>query len=184
VGIDGAMITIGIDIGLTGAIGATDSRGTASVRDMPTIPDGKPRKVIRSGKASTVQPLRIDGRALLLLVRELVPPGAVAQIVFEDVRARPQGNDDSHGNSMHSQGSLMRSRGIVEAVADITRFPVHAVQPQTWTRHFGLLKTKKGSSLEKARALFPSVAGDLKRVKDHNRAESLLIAHYGAQVLA
>ena len=35
------MIVIGIDIGLTGALAAVDSRGTATVRDIPTFPDGQ-----------------------------------------------------------------------------------------------------------------------------------------------
>ena len=163
------MITIGIDIGLTGAIAAVDSR-SAVVHDLPTVPDGKVR--------------RIDGRALHRLLRELVPIGCAATVLFEDVRARPQGNAGSHGNTMHSQGSMMRSRGIVEAVVDITRLEAQVVQPQTWKRHYGLLKTEKGASLERARTLFPAIAHDLKRVKDHNRAEALLIAQYGQASLA
>lgn len=159
------MITIGIDIGLTGALAAVDARGTAQVRDIPTVEDGKGR--------------RIDGRALLLTLREFVPIGEPALILFEDVRARPAGNAGAHGNTMHSQGSMMRSRGIVEAVLDITRLERKVVQPQTWKRHYGLLKTEKGASLDRARTLFPAIAHDLKRVKDHNRAEALLIAQYG-----
>ncbi len=164
------MITIGIDIGLTGAVAAVDGRGTAAVRDLPTTPDGKGR--------------RIDGRGLLLLIREFVPIGEAALLIFEDVRARPAGNGGSHGNSMHSQGSLMRSRGIVEGVADITRLQVQVVQPQTWKRHFGLLKQPKEASAAAARERFPLVVDQLKRVKDHNRAEALLIAAYAQEVAA
>lgn len=163
------MITIGIDIGLTGALAAVDAKGSGQVRDIPTVEDGKGR--------------RIDGRALLMRLREFVPIGEPALILFEDVRARPQGNAGAHGNSMHSQGSMMRSRGIIEGVIDITRLDCKVVQPQTWKRHYGLLKTEKGASLEKARAMFPAIQHDLKRVKDHNRAEALLIAQYG-QALA
>ena len=38
-------------------------------------------------------------------------------------------------------------------------------------------KAKKDASLSRARMLFPTA--DLDRAKDHNRAEALLIAHYG-----
>jgi crossover junction endodeoxyribonuclease RuvC len=162
------VIVIGIDIGLTGAVAAVDSRGTASVRDLPTTPDGKGR--------------RVDGRGLLLLIREFVPIGEAALIVFEDVRARPMGNGGREGNTMHSQGSMMRSRGIVEGVADITRLDVRVVQPQTWKRHFGLIGKPKAASADTARGLFPLLAGELKRVKDHNRAESLLLAKWGQGV--
>lgn len=158
------MIALAIDIGLTGALAAVDSYGTARVQDLPTVPDGKTR--------------RLDGRALIVAIRGFVPPGEPAMLVFEDVRARPQGNGGGHGNTMHSQASLMRSRGIVEAVADIARVEMVTVQPATWKRHFGLLKTEKGASREKAVALYPGLAGDLKRVKDHNRAEAVLLAHW------
>lgn len=158
------MITIGIDIGLTGALGAVDSRGSCAVRDIPTKPDGTGR--------------RIDGRALLTLLREFVPAGEKAIAVIEDVRPRPQGNGGAFGNTMHSQGSLMGSRRAIEATCDIAGIDVHVVQPQTWKAWYGLLKSEKGASLAKARVLFPDIGHELTRVKDHNRAESLLIAHF------
>lgn len=162
-------VIIGIDIGLTGAIGAVDSRGTAYVRDLAAIPDGKGR--------------RLCGRSLLMAVRELVPIGEPALVVFEDVKPRSMGNAGFATNSMHSQGSMMRSRGIVEGVVDITRLQFRAVQPQTWKRHFGLIGKPKDASLELARALFPLQAAQLKRQKDHNRAEAMLLARWAQEVL-
>lgn len=188
------MIVIGIDIGLTGAVAAVDSRGTATVRDIPLIPDGKPRQRVnkKTGKKSEQQSYRIDGRALIFAIREIVPIGHPALVVFEDVHARSIGSGGRATNSMGSQGSMMRSRGIVEGVIDITRLECKAVQPQTWKRHFGLLlkreegeedsdfdRRKKAASMDTARGLFPAIGHDLKRVKDHNRAEALLLAQFG-----
>lgn len=159
------MIALAIDIGLTGALAAVDSYGTARVVDLPTVPDGKTR--------------RLDGRALIVALREFWPlNGSDAMLVFEDVRPRPMGNGNGHGNTMHSQGSLMRSRGAIEAACDIARVPMVTVQPATWKRHLGLLKSEKGASREKALALYPALADRLKRVKDHNRAEAVLLAHW------
>jgi hypothetical protein len=182
------VIVIGIDIGLTGAVSAVDSR-SAVIRDMPTIAEGKPRYRVskKTGKKSTVQKRRIDGRALLVLIRELVPIGESAVLVFEDVSARAAGNGGADGdtsNSMRSQGSMMQSKGIVQAVGDITRLRIEAIQPQAWKRHFGLLKAKKEASLKLARDLYPTRAHELTRVKDHNRAEALLIARYGSEKFA
>ena len=55
-------------------------------------------------------------------------------------------------------------------------FPLHVVRPQDWKRYFSLPKEK-----EHARALAISYypQAPLARVKDHNRAEALLIARYG-----
>lgn len=161
------MIVIGVDIGLTGALAANDSRGSLTVEDIPTIEQA------HGGK-------RICGRGLILLIRQFVPPGESAVVVIEDVRPRAGGNGGRAGtNSMHSQGSMMRSRGIVEAVVDVARLDLKVVQPQTWKRHFGLIGKDKADSRAIAQSLFPVQAGMFKRVKDHNRAEAALIAHFG-----
>lgn len=184
------MIAIGIDIGLTGAVAAIDHNGRAAVHDLPVVLDGELRTRRSNDKRRAAQRLRLDGRGLLHLLRELVPAGEAGVVVIEDVRARPAGNGGAHGNTMHSQGSLMRSRGIVEGVLDVLgAAQVQVVQPQTWKRHFGLLRKKgqedagKDRSRDKARALYPGACPLLARVKDHNRAEALLLAHYGLHTL-
>jgi hypothetical protein len=74
----------------------------------------------------------------------------------------------------------------------VLRFKPRMVSPQTWQAHYGL-KGKKAVKREPgempqaiviARTLYPEVAHWLSRVKDHNRAESLLIAHHGMQEFA
>lgn len=161
------MVVIGLDVGLTGAIAAiTEDRG-ARVYDLPTTPAGGTHR-------------RLDGRALILLLRELVPPDMAAVAYMEDIQPRPMGNGGLHGNTMHSQGSLMRSRGIIEAVFDVARVKLETVRPQAWKRHYALIRSAKDESLHVARRLYPESAGDLARKRDHNRAEAILIAHYGA----
>lgn len=158
-------IFVGIDIGLTGAISALDPNGRATVADLP---------VVESDAGN-----RIDGRALLNLVREFVPAGAVCTFVIEDVRPRPQGNGNKAGNTMHSQGSLMRSRGNIEAVCDIAGGPVVWVHPQKWKRHFGLIGADKEASRLMAHRMMPGMKPALTRKKDQNRAEALLLAYWG-----
>lgn len=166
------MIALAIDIGLTGALAAVNSYGAAQVMDLPTMPAGKTR--------------RIDGLALIVALRSICPlDGSQAMLLIEDIQARPQGNGGAHGNTMHSQGSLMRSRGIVEAVADIARIEIVTVLPQTWKAHFGLTR-KKGEKPEAVKergrqlalTLYPSLAADLKLKKHHNRADAVLLAHW------
>lgn len=161
------MISIGIDIGVSGALAVVDDRGKSSVHDLPTVPDGDKK--------------RLDGRGLILLLRQLVPVNETAVVVFEDVRPRP---NPTRGTSIVTEGSLMRSRGIVECAIDIARLQVKVVQPQTWKRYYALIGKDKPVSREKAITLYPAAAPDLKRVKDHNRAEALLIAHWGLRTLA
>jgi hypothetical protein len=162
-------VVLGIDIGLSGAIAAVGKDMPARIEDLPTVADGKKGR-------------RLCGRGLILLLRELVPADGAAVAFIEDVRPRPEGNRGKHGNTMHSQGSMMRSRGTVEAALDIARIRVEVVQPQTWKRYLALLKSQKNASLVMARRLYPGSVDRLARVKDHNRAEAVLIAHYGARV--
>ena len=71
------------------------------------------------------------------------------------------------------------------------RFPCALVEPRAWQRFVGLAGKGKESrergalpaAVLTARELYPAAAHDLQRVKDHNRAEALLIAHYGARTL-
>jgi crossover junction endodeoxyribonuclease RuvC len=159
------MVVIGIDLGLTGAVGFVGAQ-SCSVADLP-IADGALGK-------------RIEGRGLSnLLLGHEATQGTNLLAVFEDVQPRPMGNSNKHGNTMYSQGSLMRSRGTVEGVLAVLGIPWVLVQPQAWKDWYGLLKADKKTGLAKARQMFPDVAHQLTRVSmDHNRADALLIAHY------
>lgn len=159
-------IVIGIDIGLTGAVAFVDHRGCV-IADLPAPVDKQ-----------------LEGRPLLDLLRSQVPAGMTAMAIIEAIRARPMGNGGAHGNSMHSQGSLMHSLGVVQAVLSIAGIRCHKVEPQTWKRHYGLIKAKKEAALPIARSLYPGSLPMLTRLKDHNRADAVLIAHYGHKVLA
>uniref|UniRef100_A0A6M3IGY2 Uncharacterized protein n=2 Tax=viral metagenome TaxID=1070528 RepID=A0A6M3IGY2_9ZZZZ len=66
---------------------------------------------------------------------------------------------------------------------DIAGIPYQRIRPAKWKKAVcdgGARRGKDGKeySLELARRLFPSVSEELKRKKDHNRAEALLIALY------
>ena len=80
-------------------------------------------------------------------------------------------------NAVQTQGSLMRTLGAIEAVVECLRWRVVPIEPQTWKRWYGI-GADKGKALEAARKLYPACP-DLARAKDHNRAEALLLAHYG-----
>ena len=162
-------VVLGIDIGVTGAISAVDSYGSAQIADIPTLGIAGKRMVRR----------RIDARGLLALVRHFVPPGQQAMAIIEDIHTMP-----GAGNSPQSQGSLMHSLGVVQTVLEIARLEITSVSPQAWKRHFGLIGKEKRDALGVARTLYPLQGHMLKRVKDHNRADSLLLAHWGIGELA
>lgn len=160
------MRFIGIDLGLSGAAGMID--GTTrdmSVAPLPTVESDAGR--------------RLHGRELLTMLRAWVPADEVCLATVEDVRPRPQGNGGAHGNTMFSQGSLMRSRGIAEAVLDILGARVIWVAPQKWKKEYGLIGEGKNQSRAVAARMFPGLAAAFARVKDDGNAEAMLLAYYG-----
>jgi crossover junction endodeoxyribonuclease RuvC len=156
---------IGIDLGLTGGAAMIDG----ATRDMAVT--ALPTTDSEAGR-------RLQGRELLAILRGWVPAGEPCFVTIEDIRPRP-GDRGGHGNTMHSQGSLMRSRGIVEAVTDIMPAQVLWVWPAKWKKQYGLIGQDKNASRATAARMFPALAHAFARVKDDGLAEAMLLAYYG-----
>lgn len=159
---------VGIDPGVSGAV-AVVSPTHCDVEDIPTI--------AIEGSGRTVR--KIDGLGLARLLRRFVPAGEACIVVLEDVHVMPSNKSGSAANT-----SLLHSKGVIEGVLAVLRMETALVNSRKWKGIYGLDADKK-ASLEKARALYPSLAkSHLARVADHNRAEGLLLAHYGKVKLA
>jgi len=166
------MIIIGIDPGLTGACAVLDHLGVRAVFDLPTmpVPGAGPKALVKR---------KIDGRALCQLLLKHCPASeGKPTAVLEKVNTMGGAN-----NAVQTQGSLMRSLGAIESVLECLNYPLQYVAPQSWKRSFNLGR-EKSESLDAARRLYPAAAGDLSRQKDHNRAEAVLLAHWGRGELA
>jgi hypothetical protein len=166
------MVLIGIDIGLTGAVSAIKPNGDVEIWDVVRSPNDKARLCAKSmtAKLAEFHAFSDDGKV---------------ELVVENVRARAFGNGGKEKtNSMHSQASMIGSRRIVEAACDMLGLQPRFIEPQTWKKFYGLIGKDKNESRRVAAALYPAVAPLLQRVKDDNRAEALLLAHWGLRRLA
>ena len=170
------LIVVGIDPGLTGALAFIKPEAVA-LEDMPTIQlpgDGLVKR-------------RVDGKALAELVRRHCPVGEAVAVFCEAV-----GTMGGRNNAVQTQGSLLRSLGAIEAVFDMLRWPCTPVLPQAWQGFYKLrgkrtetrAKGELPAAMKIARELYPRAADSIARVKDHNRAEALLVAHYGMRMVA
>lgn len=158
---------IAIDPGVDGAIACVSRTGTqivgAQVWDLPTW-----KHSICQRQACETW---IDCEALRDLI---MAAGDVSLILIERVIWVTQTRT---GVTRDSPQSLMTSYinyGRLSAVC-----PGHAeVEPSVWKRQVGVTKDKR-TSLALASAMYPSLAQThLWRLKDHNRAEALLLADY------
>lgn len=157
------MLYIGIDPGLTGAISLLDSDGLLECADIPTCGNG-----VESGSMKRW----VDVAGLRRLVgdwshrHQFASRGVIAGI------ERPIAMPNLPAQTIASQFDTF---GVLRAVMEPRAREVECLSPQTWKRFFGI-----GSDKEKARAtalaLYPQAP--VKRKLDHNRAESILVAHY------
>lgn len=165
------MIVIAIDPGLSGACSVFDHNGLKVVFDLPTM------KIPGVGPKAMVQK-KLDGRAFLDALRQHWPATEKACAVIEAV-----GTMGGANNAVQTQGSLLRTLGAIESVLECLRAPLTYAYPQTWKGFYGLIdsnlkdRERKAKAMECARRLYPDCT-DLARVKDHNRAEAILIGHW------
>lgn len=158
------MIILGIDPGATGAAAYFDNGTLIEVIDIPFVQEGS-RKTKK----------RIDILGIVgLIKRFLVLAGTSNLCVYlEWAQAMPQ-------QGVSSVFNYGRTSGIIEGVlAGLGICAVKKIVPARWKRQLGLLGNglPKHADLQKARALYPQA--DLRLAKHHNRADAILIGHYG-----
>lgn len=144
----------GIDPGVAGAIALIDTdEAKVEVVDLP------------SG------PLGVDPVAL----QEQLKAWGVRSVTLEDNRA--VGSNGSLANF-----SMGRCVGLIAATVLLSDCALRRVKPQEWQQATGLSNVKAAERKEahrfRAMELFPELRDELKRKRDHNRADALLITEY------
>lgn len=154
-------VYVGIDPGATGAV-AVFADGRWSVADAPVI-DKKFGKRTRKQLDPTLAYYQLRGLGV-----------DFARVFVEKQQAMP-------GQGVSGVFSLGRNYGIWLAVIAACGFPVTEVTPRKWKNKMvnGIGDNKKEASRQRALQLFPYLADQLARKKDHGRAEALLLGEYG-----
>ena len=126
---------------------------------------------------------RVDCRALARGLRTLYQADESLLVCMEEVGIMGAGL-----NAIQSVGSLCGTACLILGALDIIGITPRTVSPSIWKKHFGLKRVKeekesawKARHCALAKKLYPSAPITL--AKHHNRAESLLIAHYGRSLL-
>jgi len=162
-----SLVTIGIDPGLTGAIGVLVDGEFGEVFDMPTEAKAKKGNQVDCAALVAIAAdlnARYCTKARVRVVVEKVSAGGPA------MRGRQQG--------IASAFSFGDSFGCCRFFAAL--FPsasIDFVTPASWKAEMKL-NARKAYSLTKARRMFPSARTKLARVKDDGRAEALLLSRW------
>lgn len=158
---------IGIDPGLTGAMSVLVDGELVAVHDLPTFEVGVG---VRGSATKRKKRRKIDINGLMALLK----PHQDADCAWlEEVSAMP----GMHVVSMFNFG---KTAGMIEACVINSKIPLNFVRPNIWKKALGV-PADKDSCRVRASELLPGGYPHWQRKKDHNRAESALIAHYGAQ---
>ena len=162
------MIIIGIDPGISGAICFIKNGKIIDVVEMPSMAEGKKNKRQVNGAEVT----NIFKKAIntnLEIADGL--DGDEVKVVIEHVTAMP-------GQGVTSMFNFGQSFGVIKGICSAMQLPIHFVRPAKWKKYFNLIKTTKDASRSRAIEVFPKVSDKLKRKKDSNKADAILIASY------
>ena len=153
------MITIGIDIGFTGAIAFFGSDGKPdNVMDMPCLKVGKKTE--------------LDTSAIYAALQHL--PLLDAHVFVEKAQSMP-------GQGIASTGRYLIGYGMIIGILVGLRIPHTLVHPRTWkAKMMRDMEKEKQASVLRCQQLYPEFAAKyLKLKKHHGRADSLLLSHFG-----
>lgn len=153
---------VGIDPGLSGAIALLNPlTRSVDLFDMPLV----------ASKAG--QPVTdIHNLARLLFPKEETGPQIV---ILEQVHAMPK-------QGVSSTFRFGQNYGAIQMAVAGHGYDVRDVTPNAWKKYFRLNsdgEASRGLAIQR----FPEMAEQLKRKKDHNRAEAILLALYGLEVI-
>ncbi len=155
------MLIIGIDPGITGAICFFENGEVKDVIDMPTMAEGKKNK------------RQINGRQIFneITSRIKIYNSKYINVVVEQVSAMP-------GQGVTSMFNFGQSFGVIKGICAAMQLPIFFIRPAKWKKHFDLINSQKDSSRTKAIQMFPKISSLLKRKKDANKADAILIASF------
>lgn len=177
------MKVLGVDPGLSGAIALIEDAKFANVTDLPTMARGKPirrqRRNPKEGEPKTrlVQLNELNAAALVEIISMWEPDHAVIE------RAQPMQKPGEARQSLSAIGHYMEAYGVIKGVLAALSIPYTVIGAAQWKKRANLTGIPPKEAKETARMLairlFPQAASHLVRKKDHNRAESILLARFG-----
>ena len=155
------MKIIGIDPGISGSICFFEDGKIIDVIDMPTMTDGKKNKK------------QVNGAQIYneISARVKKTEKQNVRVIVEQVSAMP-------GQGVTSMFNFGQSFGILKGICSAMQLPIHFVRPTKWKKYFNLIKTSKDASRSRVIEIFPKFSERLKRKKDSNKADAILIANY------
>ena len=148
------MRIVGIDPGITGALAMHIDGRLDTLVDMPTFDT------------------RVDGADIARLMRAWNPDA----VFVENTQPMPR-------NGSIALFKLGLNTGIVIGVVQSLSHPLFRITPAKWKSKMGVTRLDKNGIRGIVREMYPDWHSCFARVKDHNRAEAVLISRYGVATM-
>ena len=153
------MRIIGIDPGLSGGIAVLDDLKIFEIFDMPIMSEGKKNKN------------QLNSAQLVNIIKRHIPENREAYVIVEQVGAMP-------GQGVTSMFNFGQTFGAIKGICASLNLPIFYVRPAKWKKHFELINASKDASRTKVIEMYPSISERLRKKKDVNKADAILIARY------
>ena len=82
------------------------------------------------------------------------------------------------GQGVTSMFNFGQTFGAIKGICASLNLPIFFVRPAKWKKHFELLNSSKDASSTKVIEMYPSLSDQLRRKKDVNKADAILIARF------
>jgi hypothetical protein len=169
-------VFLGVDPGNEGALAVLPDGPVPRITFHDT-----PLLIVKSGNKNRKV---MNAPAVKLMLDAIIQEhGPDLYAVIEKVAAMPSTDDRKASMGATSAFNFGKGVGIWLGMLAMAGIPYEEVHPATWKsvllRDMG---KEKSASIMKATQLYPSTARDLTRVKDHGRADALMLAEYGRRV--
>ena len=153
------MRIIGIDPGVSGAIAILDGLKIFDMFDMPVMSEGKKNKN------------QLNSAQLVNIIKGHILSNDDTFVIVEQVSAMP-------GQGVTSMFNFGQTFGAIKGICAAMNLPIFYVRPAKWKKHFELINASKDASRTKVIEMYPSISDRLRRKKDVNKADAVLIARY------
>tara|TARA_B100000945_G_C20353650_1_gene583522 strand:+ start:238 stop:729 length:492 start_codon:yes stop_codon:yes gene_type:complete len=153
------MRIIGIDPGLSGAIAILDDLKIFDMFDMPIMSEGKKNKN------------QLNSAQLVNILKRHILADKDTCVIVEQVSAMP-------GQGVTSMFNFGQTFGAIKGICASLNLPIFYVRPAKWKKHFELINASKDASRTKVIEMYPSISDRLRKKKDVNKADAILIARY------
>ena len=153
------MKIIGIDPGLSGAIAVLEDVKVLRLFEMPVMAEGKKNK------------RQLNSAQLVNIIKENTNGDKEIAVIVEQVNAMP-------GQGVTSMFNFGQTFGAIKGVCAALGLPIFFVRPSKWKKHFELINSSKDASRTKVIEMYPSFSNQLKKKKDVNKSDAILIARF------